>query len=341
MVNDSFLKACRRQKAQHTPVWLMRQAGRYMKEYMAIRKNHSFLEMCRTPELACEVTLQPIRAFDIDAAIIFADILLPLPGMGIDIEFAKNEGPHIKNPVRTRKDVEAIRLINPEEDVPYLLTAIKMVKKELNGKVPLIGFSGAPFTIASYIIEGEGSKNYIHAKSLMYNDPDSWHMFMDKICGVTIAYLNAQIDAGVDAVQLFDSWAGCLGPDDYKEFVLPYTKKVIDGVKKTVPLINFSTNTGTYLDLVAEAGGDVIGVDWRVRLDDAWKTIGYGHAIQGNIDPVILFSDPKTIRKKVKAILDMAQGRPGHIFNLGHGINVGTPVDNVRALVDSVHELSR
>lgn len=340
MTNDTFLKACRREKTGYTPVWLMRQAGRYMKEYMAIRERHSFLEMCRTPELACEVTLQPIRAFDLDAAIIFADILLPLPGMGINLEFAKNEGPVIRNPVRTRKDIDAVLVIDPEEDVPFLITAIKMVKKELGGKAPLIGFSGAPFTLASYIIEGEGSRNYVHTKSLMYKDTESWHVFMDKISDVVIAYLNAQADAGADCLQLFDSWAGCLGPDDYREFVLPHTKKVISNVKKGVPIINFSTNTGTYLDVIKEAGGDVVGVDWRVKLDSAWKTIGYDRAIQGNLDPAVLFAPPAIIKKRVKEIIDMAGGRPGHIFNLGHGIILGTPVDSVKALVDSVHELS-
>ncbi|MBI5971414.1 MAG: uroporphyrinogen decarboxylase [Deltaproteobacteria bacterium] len=341
MKNETFLKACRREPSAHTPVWLMRQAGRYMKEYMAIREKYSFLEMCRAPELACEVTLQPIKAFEMDAAIIFADILLPLPGMGIDLEFAKNEGPVIKNPVRAKKDVAAVRVINPQEDVPFLLDAIKMVKKDLNGKVPLIGFSGSPFTLASYIIEGEGSKNYVHAKSLMYSDPEDWGKLLDKISDVIIAYLNAQIDAGVDCVQLFDSWVGCLGPDDYKRFALPHTKKVIAGVKKTVPLINFSANTGTYLNLVKEAGGDVVGVDWRVRLDEAWKTIGYDKGIQGNLDPVVLFGPVKEIKKRVKEIIGLSGGRPGHIFNLGHGIIVGTPVDSVRAVVDAVHEYSR
>lgn len=340
MHNDTFLKACRSAKTPYTPVWLMRQAGRYMKEYMAIREKHSFLEMCKNPEIACEVTLQPVRKFALDAAIIFADILLPLEGMGIKLNFAKNEGPVIGNPVRTRKDIEAVRIITPEEDVPYLLKAIRLVKKELNGKVPLIGFSGAPFTIASYIIEGEGSRNYVHTKTLMYKDPESWHLLMDKISSVIAVYLDAQIKAGAEALQLFDSWAGCLGPDDYKEFVLPYTKKAIASVKGRVPVINFSTNTGTYLDIVRQAGGDVIGVDWRVRLDTAWKTIGHDVAIQGNLDPTVLFGDVKTIREKVKGILDMAGARPGHIFNLGHGIILGTPVDNVKALIDGVHEMS-
>ena len=341
MSNDAFLKACRREKAGFTPVWLMRQAGRYMKEYMAIREKHSFLEMCRKPEIACEVTLQPIKAFDLDAAIIFADILLPLDGMGINLEFTKGEGPSISNPVRTRKDIDAVKVIKPEQDVPYLLEAIKMVKRELNGKVPLIGFSGAPFTLASYIIEGEGSKNYINTKKLMYSDPEGWKILMDKISEVVIVYLEAQIAAGAQVVQLFDSWVGCLGPDDFKKFALPYTKRIIEKKKKKgVPVINFGTNTGTYLDLVTQGGGDVIGVDWKVRLDDAWKIIGHNKAIQGNLDPVVLFGPVSEIRKRVKEIIDMAEGRPGHIFNLGHGIILGTPVDNVRAVIDAVHEFS-
>jgi uroporphyrinogen decarboxylase len=311
-----------------------------MKEYMAIRKNHSFLDMCRTPEIACEVTLQPVRSFDLDAAIIFADILLPLEGMGIRLEFAKNEGPVIKNPVRTAKDIDAVKVIDPVRDVPYLLEAIRMVKRELNGRVPLIGFSGAPFTLASYIIEGEGSKNYLHTKALMYSDPGAWAAFMEKVTDVIIAYLDAQLDAGADCVQLFDSWAGALGPGDYREFVLPYTKKVIGSVKKSAPLINFSTNTGAYLGAVAEAGGDVVGVDWRVRLDAAWEAIGSGRGIQGNLDPAVLFAPPDVIKRRVREILDMAGGRPGHIFNLGHGIHVGTPVENVKLLVDTVHEES-
>ncbi|HLC17753.1 MAG TPA: uroporphyrinogen decarboxylase, partial [Thermodesulfobacteriota bacterium] len=341
MANDTFLKACRREATDFTPVWLMRQAGRYMKEYMEIRKKHSFLEMCRTPEIACEVTLQPIRRFELDAAIIFADILLPLEGMGIGLEFAKNEGPVISNPVREARDIDAIRIINPEEDVPYLLEAIRLVKKELDGKVPLIGFSGAPFTLASYIIEGGGSRNYIHTKALMFSDPGAWAALMEKISEILGRYLNAQVEAGAQVLQIFDSWVGCLGPDDYKRFVQPYTKKVIDSVGGRVPVINFSTNTGTYLELLAEAGGDVIGIDWRVRLDRAWERIGFERAIQGNFDPGILFGPVEGIRKRAKEIIDQAGGRPGHIFNLGHGIILGTPVDNVQALVDSVHEFSR
>jgi uroporphyrinogen decarboxylase len=312
-----------------------------MKEYMAIRSKHSFLDMCRTPEIACEITLQPIRKFELDAAIIFADILLPLDGMGIRLEFAKNEGPVIHNPVRSRKAIDAIRIIEPAEDVPYLLEAIKLVKKELNKKVPLIGFSAAPFTLASYIIEGGGSRNYIHTKGLMYGDPEYWHKLMGKITEVLSVYLKAQIEAGAEAVQVFDSWVGCLGPEDYRGFVLPYTKRLIDSVKGTVPVINFSTNTGTYLDLIKEAGGDVMGVDWKVRLDEAWEAIGPGFAIQGNLDPVTLFGPVDYLRQRAKEVLERAAGRPGHIFNLGHGIILGTPVDNVKALVDCVHEFSR
>lgn len=342
MANETFLKACRREKTDYTPVWLMRQAGRYMKEYMAIKEKHSFLEMCRTPELACEITLQPIKAFELDAAIIFADILLPLQGMGIDLEFTKSGGPVISNPVRTRKDIDAVRVITPEQDVPYLLEAIKMVRKELDNKVPLIGFSGSPFTLASYIIEGEGSRNYINTKKLMYSDPEGWKILMDKISEIVIVYLNAQVDAGAQVIQLFDSWVGCLGPDDYKTFALPYIKRIVEAVsKKGVPVINFSTNTGTYLNIIKQGGGDVIGVDWKVRLDEAWKTIGYDHAIQGNLDPVVLFGPVSEIKKRVKEIIAMAEGRPGHIFNLGHGIILGTPVDNVRAVIDSVHEYSQ
>ena len=341
MANDTFLKACRREPADHTPIWLMRQAGRYMKEYMAIREKSSFLEMCRNPEVACEVTLQPIKKFELDAAIIFADILLPLEGMGIKLEFAKNEGPVIHNPVRSRKDVDAIRIIDPQEDVPYLLEAIRLVKAELNGKLPLIGFSGAPFTLASYIIEGGGSRNYLHTKGLMYGDPEYWHKLMDKITEVLTVYLKAQVEAGAETLQIFDSWAGCLGPDDYREFVLPYTKRLIDSVKGPVPVINFSTNTGTYLNTLKEAGGDVIGVDWKVRLDEAWATMGPDFAIQGNLDPVTLFGPVDYLKKRAKEVLDRAAGRPGHIFNLGHGIILGTPVDNVKALVDYVHEYSQ
>ena len=322
----------------------MRQAGRYMKEYMAIKEKYSFLEMCKAPELACEVTLQPIKAFELDAAIIFADILLPLDGMGIGFGFKKDHGPVIHDPIRTTAQIDDVRVITPEEDVPYLLEAIKLVKKELNESIPLIGFSGAPFTLASYIIEGGGSKNYIHAKTLMYSDHDAWARLMEKITEVVIVYLKAQIDAGVNAVQLFDSWVGCLGPVEYVTFAQPYTKRIIEEVKAygpDVPFINFSTNTGTYLEILSETGGDVIGLDWKVTLDEGWKRVGYDKAVQGNLDPTVLFSTRDEIKKRAGDVLKRAGGRAGHIFNLGHGIILGTPVDNVKFLIDTVHDLSR
>ena len=337
--NDNFLRACRKEKTDFTPVWLMRQAGRYLPEYMEIKNKSSFIEMCKTPEVACEITLQPLRRFDLDASIIFADILLPLEGMGINFEFTKGDGPVIHNPVRNRADIDAIKPITPEEDVDYLLEAIKLTKKELDGKIPLIGFCGAPFTLASYMIEGGGSKNYLHAKKLMYTDPESWDVMMTKITDILIGYLKAQINVGVNAVQIFDSWAGCLSPNDYKQYALPYTKRLIKEVSGTVPVINFSTNTATYLDIVKEAGGDVVGLDWKVNLIDGWNQLG-DVAVQGNMDPAVLFSDEKTIRAKAKEVIDSAGGRQGHIFNLGHGIILGTPPENVKILVDAVHEFS-
>ncbi|MFQ5900362.1 MAG: uroporphyrinogen decarboxylase [Thermodesulfobacteriota bacterium] len=343
MTNDyPFIKACWRKPVDYTPVWLMRQAGRYMKEYRAIKEKHSFLTMCKTPELAAEITMQPINKIGVDAAIIFADILLPLEGMGIGFEFTKNDGPVIKNPIRNRANIESIKIITPEEDLSYVMEALKLVRKEVDGKVPLIGFSGAPFTLASYMIEAAHSRNYILVKSMMYNDPSSWHLLMEKTSRVITLYLKAQIAAGAQAVQLFDSWVGCLSPGDYKEFVLPHSKSVIDGLKgEGVPVIHFGTDSSTLLELMREAGGDVIGVDWRIGLDDGWKKIGYDKAIQGNLDPVALFSSPERIEELVKSILDQAGDRAGHIFNLGHGILPKTPVENVIAMVEAVHKYSK
>jgi len=318
----------------------MRQAGRYMKEYRALRKKYSFLEMCKNPELAAQVTLQPIEKFKLDAAIIFSDILIPLEPMGVKFEFAKGEGPVFHHPLRERKDVEKLRVIDPEEKIPYLMKAIQIVRKEIEGKIPLIGFSGAPFTLASYIIEGGHSKNYILTKSLMYQDRPTWDALMEKISQVLIRYLKAQIRSGVQALQIFDSWVGCLTPGDYEKYVLPYSKKVMDGVGKSVPLIHFATSSSTLLELMKRAGGDVIGVDWRVNIGEAWARLGYDVAIQGNLDPVILFGPVGLIEKKVKKILDTVGGRPGHIFSLGHGILPNTPPDHVAALVDMVHEYS-
>jgi len=335
-----FLMACRRKPTPYTPIWLMRQAGRYMKEYRNLRKKYSFLEMCKNPELAAEVTLQPLQKLNVDAAIIFSDILIPLEPMGVGFEFAKGEGPVFHRPIREKKDVEQLKVIEPEEDTPFLMEAIQIVRRELEGKIPLIGFSGAPFTLASYIIEGGHSKNYVLAKSMMYQDRVTWDKLMEKLSEVLIRYLNAQIRAGVQAVQVFDSWVGCLSQADYKEFVLPYSKKILNRLDKSVPAIHFGTSTSTLLPLMKRAGGDVIGVDWRDDLGEAWKRIGYDVGVQGNLDPVVLFGSIDLIKKEVKRILRQAEGRPGHIFNLGHGILPNTPVDNVIALVDMVHEYS-
>jgi uroporphyrinogen decarboxylase len=318
----------------------MRQAGRYIKEYRTLRRKYSFMEMCKNPEIAAQVTLQPIEKFKLDAAIIFSDILIPLEPMGVKFEFAKGEGPVFHSPIREMKDIEKLRIINPEEEVPFLMKAIQIVRKELEGKVPLIGFSGAPFTLASYMIEGGHSKNYVLTKGMMYQNRLAWDALMNKISEVLIRYLNTQIRAGAQAVQLFDSWAGCLSPTDYEEYVLPHSKKVIDGVDKGVPLIHFATSNATLLELMRQAGGDVIGVDWRVDIGEAWARLGYDMAIQGNLDPVVLFGSLDLIKREVERILDRVGGRPGHIFNLGHGILPNTPVEHVAALVDRVHEYS-
>lgn len=335
-----FLMACRRQPTEYTPIWLMRQAGRYLKEYRTLRRKYSFLEMCKNPEIAAQATLQPIEKFRLDAAIIFSDILIPLEPMGVAFDFARGEGPVFRHPVREMKDIDKLRVINPEEEVPFLMKAIRIVRKELEGKIPLIGFSGAPFTLASYMIEGGHSKSYVLTKGMMYQNRLAWDALMEKIAEVVVRYLNAQIRAGVQAVQLFDSWVGCLSPTDYEEYVLPYSRRIITGFDKSVPLIHFATSNATLLGLMKRAGGDVIGVDWRVDIAEAWARLGYDVAIQGNLDPVVLLGSVDLIKKEVKRILDRLGGRPGHIFNLGHGVLPNTPVENVAALVDMVHEYS-
>ena len=296
--------------------------------------------MCKNPELAAQVTLQPIEKFKLDAAIIFSDILIPLEPMGVEFEFAKGEGPVFRHPLQEKKDVERLRVFDPEEETSFLMKAIRIVRKELEGRVPLIGFSGAPFTLASYIIEGGHSKNYVLTKSLMYQDRPTWDALMEKLSEVLIRYLNAQIRSGVQALQVFDSWVGCLSPGDYEEYVLPYSKKVIDGVSKNVPLIHFATSNAMLLELMKRAGGDVMGVDWRVDIGEAWARLGYDVAIQGNLDPVILLGPVDLIEKNVKKVLDGAGDRPGHILNLGHGILPNTPSDHVAALVEAVHQYS-
>jgi uroporphyrinogen decarboxylase len=334
------MKACRLERVPYTPVWLMRQAGRYMREYREIRAKTTFLELCKTPSLAAEVTVTAAERLGVDAAIIFADILLILEPMGIDLEFTKGEGPVIHNPIRLGSDVDRLREVSEVESLDFVFEAIRLTRRELKPNIPLIGFSGAPFTLASYMTEGGGSKNYVHTKTLMHGDPPAWHSMMALIARGLVKYLNAQIEAGAQAVQLFDSWVGCLNPDDYKEFVLPHSREVIRNIRPDIPVIHFGTGTSSLLELMREAGGDVIGLDWRVRLDDGWRRVGTDKAIMGNLDPVALFASPDVLRRHAKRILDQASNRHGHIFNLGHGILPETPVDNVIALVDMVHELS-
>jgi uroporphyrinogen decarboxylase len=338
--DSPFMRACRREQVPYTPVWLMRQAGRYMKEYRDVRARHTFLEMCKKPEVASEVTVYAAHRLGVDAAIIFADILLIIEPMGLDLEFAKGEGPVIHNPVRSAEDVKRVREVEDVSSLSYVYDAIRITRRELRPNIPLIGFCGAPFTLASYICEGGGSKNYINTKRLMYTDAGAWHALMSLIARALSRYLNAQVEAGAQAVQIFDSWVGALGPDDYREFVLPHTREVIEQVKTGVPVIHFGTGTAGLLELMKEAGGDVIGLDWRVRLDEAWARLG-DVAVMGNFDSIALFTTPDIIRQRAKAILDQAANRPGHVFNLGHGILPETPVDNVVALVEAVHEYSK
>ena len=312
-----------------------------MPEYRAIRARHTLLDICAQPELAAEVTLQPINAFDVDAAIIFADILLPLVPMGMNLEFAAGEGPVLHNPLRSRADIDALRDIDPVADLKSTLDALSIVRREIEGKVALIGFAGGPFTLASYAIEGGSSRNYQITKSLMYRDPDTWFTLMEKITRMTSAYLLAQVAAGAQCVQIFDSWAGALSPDDYRRFVLPATKSIVDSVRSAgAPIILFGTNTAGMLDAIASAGSDVVGADWRIGLDDAWRQIGHDQAIQGNLDPLLLFAPADELRSQVAAVLDRAGGRPGHIFNVGHGILPETPTESVHAVVEMVHEMT-
>lgn len=337
-----FLRAARRETVDATPIWLMRQAGRYMEEYRNLRLSYSILDMIKTPELACEVTMQPIRAFDLDAAIIFADILPPLEGMGLELEFVKGEGPVIHNPVRSKTEVEKLSTPPPEEALYFTLEAVSLARQKLDERmIPLIGFSGAPFTLASYAVEGGASRNKVYLKSMMFNEPETWHLLMSKLAHVAGHYLLAQAKAGAQALQLFDSWVGELAPEDYRQFVQPYSKQAIDIARESgVPIIHFGTDTSGILADIRDAGGDVIGVDWRIDIDRAAKILGDSVAVQGNLDPVALYADWPALEKRAKNILDRMKGRKGHIFNLGHGILPTTPVENVKRLVDFVHEYS-
>jgi uroporphyrinogen decarboxylase len=338
--NHPFLAACRREQTPFTPVWLMRQAGRYMEHYRKLRAQHTFLELCKSPDIAAEITVTPVERLGVDAAILFSDILLLLEPMGAGLEYTKEDGPVIHNRVTSRTQVEQLLEFEPQEALPFVFEAVRKSCAALNGKVPLIGFAGAPFTLASYLIEGGASRHYLNTKKLIYSNPGAWRPLMERLSSLVAKYLNAQIAAGVQAVQLFDSWAGCLSPDDYERFVLPHTRATIAGLTPGIPVIHFSTGTGGFLKLLRGAGGDIIGVDWRVNLDAAWESLGYDVAIQGNLDPAALFASPREIRRRVAEILRRAAGRPGHIFNLGHGVLPETPVANVIAMVEAVHELS-
>jgi uroporphyrinogen decarboxylase len=335
-----LLRAARRESTSYTPIWLMRQAGRYMAEYRAIRARSSFLELCKNSDAAAEVTLQPVEKLGVDAAILFADILLIVEPLGVGLTFGAGEGPAIQRPVRSDADVAQLAPVDVESSVGFVFDTVARVKKALAGRVPLIGFAGAPFTVASYMVEGGASRDYLHVKRLMYEAPAAWRRLMEVLVDATARYLNGQIAAGADAVQVFDSWVGALAPADYCAYVLPHMKALFTKLAPGTPAIHFGTGTATLLPLMREAGGDVIGLDWRVDLADGWRAVGHDVAVQGNLDPAVLLAAPLYIRKRAQAVLDAAGGRPGHIFNLGHGIHKETPVEHVKALVDIVHELS-
>ncbi len=339
LMNDTFLRACRGEAVEHTPIWIMRQAGRYLPEYREIRREHGFLEVAKTPELTAEVTIQPVDRIGVDAAILFADILTPTEGMGIDLKF--DPGPVIGNPVRTREDVDALRNPDPRESVPYVFDAIRLVRKRLDGRVPLIGFAGSPLTLAAYLAEGKSKHGFPAIRAMLYRDAETARLLFEKIADMTIAYLGAQIEAGAQAVQLFESWAGLLAPRDYERFVLPFVRRIMDGIESFgVPRIFYAGDGGAILPLLPGCGADVIGVDWRQGLDEAWAKVGHDKAIQGNLDPCALYAPPDRLEIDVKRVLAEAGGRPGHIFNLGHGIQPDTPWENAKLLVDLVHRHS-
>jgi uroporphyrinogen decarboxylase len=312
-----------------------------MSEYRTLRARYSLLELCRTPDLATEVTLQPVRRIEVDAAILFSDLLLPLEPMGLPFDFVKGEGPQIERPIESSDDIDRLKTFEPREKLGHVLDAIQQVQRELAGRVPLIGFAGAPFTLASYAIEGGHSNNFARTKSLMYGQPEAWHRLCEKFATVVSDYLVAQIEAGVDAVQVFDSWVGALGPADYREFAMPHTKRIFDTIGRRVPTIHFGVGTATILESIRDAGGDVIGVDWRSPLDDAWKRIGYDHAVQGNLDPTLLLGPTPRLLDATEDIIRRAENRPGHIFNLGHGILPSTPLEHVQMVARHVHSVSR
>jgi len=369
-VDSPMMKAVRREPAPHTPVWIMRQAGRYMAEYRKLREKVSFLDLCKTPDLAAEAMLEAVRRLGVDAAILFSDILLILEPLGMQLEFAAGEGPILKNPIRSAADVDRLAELETIDPLDFVVDTVRKTRAGLPETLPLIGFSGAPFTLAAYAIEGGASRDYRRTKTFMFNDTGAWDALMGRLARAVARLLNAQIDAGVQMVQLFDSWAGCLGPDDYRHYVLPHSRSVIEALRPGVPVIHFATGNPALLPLLSEAfgkhsGGDPpdvrvsengttpvrsphatarpagVGVDWRVRLAAAWRVVGHDRAIQGNLDPAALLTPPAEVRHRVRAILRQADGRPGHIFNLGHGVLPHTPVENVLTLIETVREFRR
>ncbi len=338
--DNPFMKACRGERTEVTPIWMMRQAGRYMQEYREVRAKVSFLELCANPQLCSEVMCTAVGRLGVDAAIIFSDLLPILVPMGMDLEFVKGDGPVIHNPIRNPGDVDRVKPLESNDELQFVMETVTQTRNDLPADLPLIGFAGAPFTLASYMIEGGASRNYADTKKLMFTDPVAWDQLMQHLVTSISIYLNGQVEAGAQCLQLFDSWAGCLGFEDYKTFVHPYVKQIIANIPEHVPVINFATGNPALLPLLADTQASVIGIDWRIRLDDAWQTVGFDRAVQGNLDPTVLLTSPAEIRRQAKIILDQAAGRAGHIFNLGHGILPQTPVENAIALVDAVHELS-
>lgn len=338
--DSPFMRACRRQPVDYTPVWLMRQAGRYMPEYREVRAKQSFLDLCKNPALCSEVMCTAVDFLGVDAAIIFSDLLPILEPMGMDLEFQPGDGPVIHNPLRGAGDVDRLIDLESVDSLHYVVETVRQTRKDLPSHLPLIGFAGAPFTLASYAIEGGGSRTYLHTKTLMYRDPGAWKTLMERFSRAIALYLNAQIEAGAQVVQLFDSWVGCLGPGDYNQYVAPYVTQLIAAITPGVPVIHFGTGNPELLPHMARAGGDVVGVDWRIDLADAWQRIGHDRAVQGNLEPLVLLAERETIKRRAQEVLTQAANRPGHIFNLGHGVLQQTPPDNARALVDMVHELS-
>jgi uroporphyrinogen decarboxylase len=339
--NSRFVRACKAQPVDRTPVWFMRQAGRYMAEYRAVRKQYSLIEICKKPTVAAEVTITAAEFLGVDAAIIFADLLLPLEVMGLPFHFSAGEGPVIEKPVRSKEDIDQLR-IDRASELGYVAEAVGLVCKHFGDKLPVIGFCGAPFTLASYMIEGGGSRNYVHAKKMMYSSPAAWDDLLRKLVAVTSEYAAEQVRAGADTIQIFDSWVGCLSVDDYRRYVLPRTTELVKALQKStgVPIIYFGTDSSTLLPSMQETGAEVIGLDWRIPLDEGWRTLGFKGAVQGNLDPVVLFADWKAVKSRSEDILHRAGGRPGHIFNLGHGILPETPVENVKDLAKFVQEYS-